>query len=225
MCGRSPSVGPPRSRLRPALCCMAARCGLAWADGARRCSAGLRPFGGAARPPRRARCPPAAEAHHLPRPPKGHLMPFIETADRTSLFVTYWGSGPPVVFTHAWGLRSDQWNYQIPALTAAGLRCVLYDRRGHGRSGRPAALRSHRRLVVRRATAVGDRPATARINQSRATGSRHIADVHDAGAPPPWASESAAGTTGTLNPAVVARGISTPADTARHDEIRGPGPD
>jgi non-heme chloroperoxidase len=66
-------------------------------------------------------------------------MPFIETADRTSLFVTDWGSGPPVVFTHAWGLRSDQWNYQVPALTAAGLRCVLYDRRGHGRSDRPAA--------------------------------------------------------------------------------------
>lgn len=66
-------------------------------------------------------------------------MPFIETADRTSLFVTEWGSGPPVVFTHAWGLRSDQWNYQIPALAGAGLRCVLYDRRGHGRSDRPAA--------------------------------------------------------------------------------------
>ena len=66
-------------------------------------------------------------------------MPFIETADRASLFVTEWGSGPPVVFTHAWGLRSDQWNYQIPALAGAGLRCVLYDRRGHGRSDRPAA--------------------------------------------------------------------------------------
>lgn len=65
-------------------------------------------------------------------------MPFIETADRTSLFVTDWGSGPPVVFTHAWGLRSAQWNYQIPALAGAGLRCVLYDRRGHGRSDRPA---------------------------------------------------------------------------------------
>jgi pimeloyl-ACP methyl ester carboxylesterase len=65
-------------------------------------------------------------------------MPFIETADRTSLFVTDWGSGPPVVFTHAWGLRSDEFTYQIPALTAAGLRCVLYDRRGHGRSDRPA---------------------------------------------------------------------------------------
>jgi non-heme chloroperoxidase len=66
-------------------------------------------------------------------------MPFIETADHTSLFVTDWGSGPPVVFTHAWGLRSDQWTYQIPALAEAGLRCVLYDRRGHGRSDRPPA--------------------------------------------------------------------------------------
>ena len=66
-------------------------------------------------------------------------MPFMETADRVSLFVTEWGSGPPVVFTHAWGLRSDEWNYQVPALADAGLRCVLYDRRGHGRSDRPAA--------------------------------------------------------------------------------------
>jgi len=65
-------------------------------------------------------------------------MPLIETTDRTGLFVTDWGSGPPVVFTHAWGLRSDQWNYQVPALAAAGLRCVRYDRRGHGRSDRPA---------------------------------------------------------------------------------------
>ncbi len=65
-------------------------------------------------------------------------MPFIEAADRVGLFVTDWGSGPPVVFTHAWGLRSDEFDYQIPALTAAGLRCVLYDRRGHGRSDRPA---------------------------------------------------------------------------------------
>ncbi len=64
-------------------------------------------------------------------------MPFIETADHTSLFVTDWGIGPPVVFVHAWGLRSDRWNYQVPALAGAGLRCVLYDRRGHGRSDRP----------------------------------------------------------------------------------------
>ena len=43
-------------------------------------------------------------------------MPLIETTDRTGLFVTDWGSGQPVMFTHAWGLRSDQWTYQIPAL-------------------------------------------------------------------------------------------------------------
>jgi pimeloyl-ACP methyl ester carboxylesterase len=66
-------------------------------------------------------------------------VPYIESSDQTSLFVTEWGSGPPVVFTHAWGLRSDQWDYQIPALADAGLRCVLYDRRGHGRSDRPAS--------------------------------------------------------------------------------------
>jgi non-heme chloroperoxidase len=65
-------------------------------------------------------------------------MPFIQTADGASLFVTEWGSGPAVVFTHAWGLRSDEWDYQVPALAAAGMRCVLYDRRGHGRSDRPA---------------------------------------------------------------------------------------
>jgi pimeloyl-ACP methyl ester carboxylesterase len=42
------------------------------------------------------------------------------------------------VFTHAWALRSDQWNYQIPALVDAGLRCITYDRRGHGRSECPS---------------------------------------------------------------------------------------
>jgi len=66
-------------------------------------------------------------------------MPFIQTADGASLFVTEWGNGPPVMFTHAWGLRSDQWDYQVPALAALGMHCVLYDRRGHGRSDRPAA--------------------------------------------------------------------------------------
>jgi pimeloyl-ACP methyl ester carboxylesterase len=65
-------------------------------------------------------------------------MPYIETADGTSLFSTEWGGGAPVVFTHAWGLRSDAWDYQVPVLAEAGLRCVLYDRRGHGRSDQPA---------------------------------------------------------------------------------------
>jgi non-heme chloroperoxidase len=64
-------------------------------------------------------------------------MPFIEAYDRTSLFYTDWGTGESVVFAHAWALNSDMWAYQMPEFVAAGLRCVAYDRRGHGRSDRP----------------------------------------------------------------------------------------
>jgi non-heme chloroperoxidase len=64
-------------------------------------------------------------------------MPYAETDDRTRLFYIDWGSGKPVVFAHAWGLNSDMWNYQLPAFIASGLRCVAFDRRGHGRSDRP----------------------------------------------------------------------------------------
>jgi pimeloyl-ACP methyl ester carboxylesterase len=51
-------------------------------------------------------------------------MPYIETADGTCLFIAERGSGAPVVFTHAWGPRSDEWDYQVPALAEAGLRAV-----------------------------------------------------------------------------------------------------
>jgi non-heme chloroperoxidase len=42
-------------------------------------------------------------------------MPYTETSDNTRLFHIDWGSGKPVVFTHAWGLNSDMWNYQLPS--------------------------------------------------------------------------------------------------------------
>jgi non-heme chloroperoxidase len=64
-------------------------------------------------------------------------MPFVETSDHTQLSFTDWGSGPPILFTHAWGLSSDQWAYQTPSLLGQGFRCLAYDRRGHGRSDRP----------------------------------------------------------------------------------------
>ncbi|MBV9173301.1 MAG: alpha/beta hydrolase [Chloroflexi bacterium] len=66
-------------------------------------------------------------------------MPYFESSDQVSLYYQDWGTGPAVVFTHAWALSSDQWTYQMPALLDAGLRCVAYDRRGHGRSDRPAS--------------------------------------------------------------------------------------
>jgi pimeloyl-ACP methyl ester carboxylesterase len=62
---------------------------------------------------------------------------FIETADGVKLAYTDWGSGQPVVFIHAWALPSPMWDYQIGALSEQGLRCIAYDRRGHGRSSKP----------------------------------------------------------------------------------------
>lgn len=57
--------------------------------------------------------------------------------DGTPLFFRHWGQGAPVVFTAIGALASPMWQYQMAALTDAGLRCVAYDRRGHGRSGAP----------------------------------------------------------------------------------------
>lgn len=64
-------------------------------------------------------------------------MPFIDTTDRTQLFYTYGGSGKPVVFVASAWLSSRMWEFQMPYLAADGLRCIAYDRRGHGRSDWP----------------------------------------------------------------------------------------
>lgn len=73
-------------------------------------------------------------------PPAKHRNgPFIETTDGTSLFYSDWGSGTAVVFLAAWCLNSSAWDYQANFLTSRGIRCVAYDRRGHGRSSRPGS--------------------------------------------------------------------------------------
>ncbi len=66
-------------------------------------------------------------------------MPFRTSSDGTDLFFSDWGDprGRPVVFAAAWALSGDMWHQQVPELVDAGLRCVVYDRRGHGRSDRP----------------------------------------------------------------------------------------
>jgi pimeloyl-ACP methyl ester carboxylesterase len=63
--------------------------------------------------------------------------PFIETRDGTQLFYRDWGSGAPLVFMSGWALTSDCWGYQMAPLSDSGLRCIAYDRRGHGRSSDP----------------------------------------------------------------------------------------
>jgi non-heme chloroperoxidase len=66
-------------------------------------------------------------------------MPFFEASDGTRLFYAQAGraDGHPFVFAHTWALSSGMWHYQIPDLLAAGMRCVVFDRRGHGRSDVP----------------------------------------------------------------------------------------
>jgi len=48
------------------------------------------------------------------------------------------GDGRPVVLIHGWPLSGASWKDTVPALTAAGLRVITYDRRGFGDSA-PAA--------------------------------------------------------------------------------------
>jgi non-heme chloroperoxidase len=48
------------------------------------------------------------------------------------------GSGSPAVLIHGWPLNGDAWEKQTAALLAAGHRVITYDRRGFGRSSKPA---------------------------------------------------------------------------------------
>ncbi|WP_375390167.1 alpha/beta fold hydrolase [uncultured Amnibacterium sp.] len=49
------------------------------------------------------------------------------------------GDGRPVVLIHGWPLSAASWAHQVPAFAAAGYRVVDYDRRGFGRSDKPAS--------------------------------------------------------------------------------------
>jgi non-heme chloroperoxidase len=79
----------------------------------------------------------AAEPPETKRMASGPRPSFVETDDGASLFYVDWGAGKPVLFTHAWGLNADIWEYQLTELVDQGLRCIAYDRRGHGRSTDP----------------------------------------------------------------------------------------
>lgn len=67
-------------------------------------------------------------------------MPYVKTTNgpETEIYYQDLGQGRPVVLIHGWPLSHRMWEAQITALTEAGYRCVAYDRRGFGQSGRPA---------------------------------------------------------------------------------------
>src|SRR3984957_5784699 len=66
-------------------------------------------------------------------------MPFAAAGDGTGLHFTDWGEpdARPVLLVHGFGASQTMWNNQVPDLVEAGLRCITFDRRGHGRSDVP----------------------------------------------------------------------------------------
>jgi pimeloyl-ACP methyl ester carboxylesterase len=66
-------------------------------------------------------------------------MPTLRTTatPSTELYYEARGEGQPVVLIHGWPLSGAMWESQVNALVGAGYRCITYDRRGFGRSGRP----------------------------------------------------------------------------------------
>lgn len=61
-----------------------------------------------------------------------------ENSSPIELYYEDHGSGPPIVPLAGWPLDSRSWEPQLAALLEAGHRVILYDRRGFGRSSRPA---------------------------------------------------------------------------------------
>jgi pimeloyl-ACP methyl ester carboxylesterase len=61
-----------------------------------------------------------------------------ENSTPIELYYEDQGSGPVVVLLHGWPLDRRSWEPQLHPLLAAGYRVINYDRRGFGRSGRPA---------------------------------------------------------------------------------------
>ncbi|QRG65327.1 alpha/beta fold hydrolase [Brevibacillus choshinensis] len=64
-------------------------------------------------------------------------MPFVDASDGTRLYYQDWGTGKPVVLVSAAFMNSEMWELQMTYLASSGLRCIAYDRRGHGRSDWP----------------------------------------------------------------------------------------
>ncbi|WP_028938065.1 alpha/beta fold hydrolase [Pseudonocardia spinosispora] len=66
-------------------------------------------------------------------------MTYFENSQGIRFYYKDLGEGPAILLVHSWAIDSSMWEYQVPALIAAGHRVVAMDRRGHGRSDEPGA--------------------------------------------------------------------------------------
>lgn len=71
-------------------------------------------------------------------------MPYAKVGKENSAAIELYyedhGSGDPVVLIHGYPLSGASWEKQVPALLAAGLRVITYDRRGFGNSSKPTTV-------------------------------------------------------------------------------------
>ena len=61
-------------------------------------------------------------------------MPYVNLPGVDLWYEDTGGDGIPVIFLHAATGTTDCWIHQLPTFTAAGYRCISYDRRTWGRS-------------------------------------------------------------------------------------------
>jgi non-heme chloroperoxidase len=64
-------------------------------------------------------------------------MSFIISKNGSEIYYDNRGSGQPVVFSHGWPLSANAFEGQMFFLASRSYRCIVHDRRGHGRSGQP----------------------------------------------------------------------------------------
>jgi non-heme chloroperoxidase len=84
---------------------------------------------------------PAAITQRLPES-RSRTMGMINVGKENSTSIDLYyedhGAGAPVVLIHGWPLSGAAWEKQTVALLKAGHRVITYDRRGFGRSSKPA---------------------------------------------------------------------------------------
>ena len=64
-------------------------------------------------------------------------MAIVEASDGVALYAEASGSGPPVILSCALNTTHENYRPQVEPLVAAGVRVVLWDYRGHGKSEAP----------------------------------------------------------------------------------------
>lgn len=69
----------------------------------------------------------------------GHISVGSENSTSIDLYYEDHGAGQPVVLIHGYPLDGASWEKQTAALLEAGYRVITYDRRGFGKSSKPAA--------------------------------------------------------------------------------------